>query len=111
VYIGPGRDLCPRRLKWSHPPSFFSIRVGSWEYRGSELTSRDTTWNAVELTEESFREGSLRRVSYARPGKLFTANPDLFERQIGVLSEEVRSAIVSEVIKLLRAGEMPSEGK
>jgi mRNA interferase MazF len=35
--------------------------------------------NAVELTEESFGEGSLQRVSYARPGKLFTANADLFE--------------------------------
>ena len=67
--------------------------------------------NAVELTEEHFREGSLRRVSYARPGKLFTANTELFERQVGLLSEEARREIVAEVVKLLRAGEMPSASK
>jgi hypothetical protein len=35
----------------------------------------------------------------------------LFEGQVGVLSEEVRSEIVSDVIDLLRAGETPSEGE
>jgi hypothetical protein len=49
-------------------------------------------------------------VSYARPGKLFTANGDLFEGQVGLLSEEVRSEIVSQVVTLLRAGDIPSEG-
>ena len=29
---------------------------------------------AVELTDASFASGSLDRTSYARPGKLFTAN-------------------------------------
>jgi len=53
---------------------------------------------AVELTEASFREGSLQRVSYARPGKLFPANAYLFEGQGGVLSEEVRSEIISDVV-------------
>ena len=68
--------------------------------------------NAVKLTEENFREGSLHIVSYARrPGKLFTASADLFEGQVGMLIEEVRSEIVSEVVRLLRAGEMPSDGE
>jgi hypothetical protein len=31
----------------------------------------------------------------------------LFEGQVGLLSEEVRTEIVSEVVRLLRAGEMP----
>ena len=35
--------------------------------------------NAVGLTDEEFAKGSLKRVSYARPGKLFTANLQLFE--------------------------------
>jgi hypothetical protein len=35
----------------------------------------------------------------------------LFEGQVGVLNEEMRGEIVSEIVKLLRAGEMPSEGK
>ena len=93
-------------------PAVVRAHVGHGDHVPCQMTSNPyVDPNAVELTEESFREGSLRKVSYARPGKLFTANTDLFERQIGVLSEEVRSALVSEVIKLLRAGEMPSEGK
>jgi mRNA interferase MazF len=87
-------------------------RVSRGDYVLCQVTSNPyADPKAVELTEESFREGSLQRVSYARPGKLFTANADLFEGQVGLLSEEVRSEIVSEVVDLLRAGEMPLEGE
>ena len=60
--------------------------------------------NAVELTDEEFAKGSLKRVSYARPGKLFTANLQLFEGEAGVLKEEPRSEIVQQVVRLLRSG-------
>lgn len=60
--------------------------------------------DAVELTDSSFETGSLKRTSYARPGKLFTANIELFERVVGELKEEVRSDIVEGVVELLRAG-------
>ena len=60
--------------------------------------------NAVELTNEEFAEGSLKRVSYARPGKLFTANLQLFEGEAGVLKEEQRTEIVEQVVRLLRSG-------
>jgi mRNA interferase MazF len=66
---------------------------------------------AVEPAEAGFPEGSLQRVRCARPGKRFTANADVLEGQVGLSSEEVRSEIVSEVIDLLRAGEMPFEGE
>ena len=60
--------------------------------------------NAVELTDEKFAEGSLERVSYARPGKLFTANLQLFEGEVGALKEEPRTEIVERVVRLLCAG-------
>jgi mRNA interferase MazF len=60
--------------------------------------------NAVELTNEEFAEGSLKRVSYARPGKLFTDNLQLFEGEAGVLKEEQRTEIVEQVVRLLRSG-------
>jgi hypothetical protein len=47
-------------------------------------------------------------VSYARPGKLFTANSDLFEGQVGLLREGARHAIVTQVVDLLRRGDIPS---
>ena len=33
--------------------------------------------HAVTLTDDDFLTGSLRTISYVRPGKLFTANRDL----------------------------------
>ena len=35
--------------------------------------------NAIEITDADFDCGSLQRISYARPGKLFTANASLIE--------------------------------
>jgi mRNA interferase MazF len=38
---------------------------------------------AVVLEDAGFERGSLRVTSYARPGKLFTANVDLVESVVG----------------------------
>ena len=40
---------------------------------------------AVELASAAFAVGGLRRTSYARPGKLFTANESLFHSIAGKL--------------------------
>lgn len=104
----PFSDLSRSKLR----PAVVLASVGRGDYVLCQVTSNPyADPNAVEMTEESFQKGSLRRVSYARPGKLFTANTDLFEGQAGVLNEEVRSEIVAEIIKLLRAGEIPSAGR
>ena len=42
--------------------------------------------DAVELKSGDFEAGSLDRVSYARPGKLFTANSALMHAEVGRLS-------------------------
>jgi mRNA interferase MazF len=60
--------------------------------------------NAVELKDEEFAKGSLKRVSDARPGKLFTAHLQLFEGEAGVLMEDPRTEIVQQVVRLLRSG-------
>jgi mRNA interferase MazF len=104
----PFSDLSRSKLR----PAVVLASVSRGDYVLCQVTSNPyADPKAVELTEESFGEGSLQRVSYARPGKLFTANTDLFEGQVGVLNEEMRGEIVSEIVKFLRAGEMPSEGK
>ena len=43
---------------------------------------------AIALDVGSFATGSLRVVSYARPGKLFIANRDLIVAQVGILKIE-----------------------
>ena len=60
--------------------------------------------NAVELMEGDFAEGTLERVSYARPGKLFTANLQLFEGVVGVLEDDLRAEIVNRIVRLPRSG-------
>ena len=102
----PFSDLSRSKLR----PAVVLASVSRGDYVLCQVTSNPyADPNAVELTEEHFREGGLQRVSYARPGKLFTANIGLFENQVGLLNEEVRGKIVSEIVRLLRAGEMPSE--
>jgi mRNA interferase MazF len=59
---------------------------------------------AVELDNGSFDKGSLHLVSYARPGKLFTANQSLMVRRVGVLKDDVLKRIVEAVTDLLREG-------
>ena len=56
---------------------------------------------ATELPAADFAHGSLQRTSYARPGKLFTANDTLVVRQIGMLTPAARTRIVATVVKLL----------
>ena len=57
---------------------------------------------AIELSEKDFRTGSLKIESYARPGKLFTANRDLIVRQVGSLKDEPFQRAVGAVVQLLR---------
>ena len=68
-----------------------------------QVTSNPYSDNsAVALTSSDFSVGSLQRVSYARPGKLFTANSLLIVSDVGRLQEAVRDRIVDAVVAILR---------
>jgi hypothetical protein len=60
--------------------------------------------HAVELTNDSFDSGSLRVTSYARRGKLFTANQDLVVSRVAILNGVSFRSIVDAVIDILRSG-------
>jgi len=59
---------------------------------------------AIELDEHDFAEGSLDRVSYVRPGKLFTAHEGLVRARVGALTPASHGRVVDQVVALLRAG-------
>jgi mRNA interferase MazF len=64
-----------------------------------QITSQPyTSKNAVVITPADFVAQGLDRVSFARPGKLFTADESIIARVIGALrpskSREVRDQIV-----------------
>jgi len=54
---------------------------------------------AIALDEEAFTDGGLQRVSYVRPGKLFTANEALIAGPRGSLTLQmfarIRDAVVA----------------
>jgi mRNA interferase MazF len=63
--------------------------------------------HAVELDGGSFAQGSLHVVSYARPGKLFTASQSLMVRQVGVLKAGALEQAIDAVVGLLRKALKP----
>ena len=57
---------------------------------------------AVEIATSDFAQSSLRIVSYARPGKLFTANQSLLVSEVGRLTSGAFAEVIDAVIGLLR---------
>jgi mRNA interferase MazF len=57
---------------------------------------------AIMIDNDSFATGSLRVVSYVRPGKLFTAHSSLIVTLVGSLKAEVFNQVIETVINLLR---------
>ena len=62
---------------------------------------------AIELDNNSFAMGSLQVVSYARPGKLFTASQILTVRQVGTLKPDALKQVIYAVVRLLRRSVKP----
>ncbi|MBX3746290.1 MAG: type II toxin-antitoxin system PemK/MazF family toxin [Verrucomicrobiae bacterium] len=57
---------------------------------------------AVEIGNHDFKTGGLRRDSFARPGKLFTAHKSLFRTEPGRLHEASFARIRDAVLAILR---------
>jgi len=96
----PFSDLSETKLR----PAAVLADAGRGDFVLVQITSRPySDPDAVELTDDSFREGSLQRVSNARPGKLFTAHHSLIERKVGELSTEAIQELTAAVVALLRS--------
>jgi len=95
----PFSDLSRSKLR----PAVILADAGRGDWILCQVTSNPySDARALRLTEESFHTGSLRAESYARPGKLFTANRDLIVRQVGELKDESFQRIVNNVVALLQ---------
>ena len=100
----PFSDLSQAKLR----PAVVIANAGQGDWILCQITSnpyRDA--RAIALDDSSFAAGSLRVTSYARPGKLFTANRNLIVRQVGVLTAEAFSPIIVAVTNMLQA-DLPS---
>lgn len=97
----PFSDLSHSKLR----PAVALADAAKGDWVLSQITSKPyADPRAIELNNDSFDKGSLHLVSYARPGKLFTANRSLMVKEVGVLEGEALKQIVVAVVELLRQG-------
>ena len=95
----PFSDLSETKLR----PAVVLARASRSDWILCQITSKTySDSRAVEITDDSFDSGSLRMVSYARPGKLFTGNDSLITARVGRLQTEFFKEIVEAVVSLLR---------
>lgn len=98
----PFSDLSRAKLR----PALVLADAGWGDWVLCQITSKPyADPRAVPLDDEDFESGSLRLKSYARPGKLFTANATLIATQAGQLKRDsfirVREAVVALLMSVL----------
>jgi mRNA interferase MazF len=99
----PFSDLSKSKLR----PAVVLADVGRDDWILCQITSNPyNDVRAIELVDSSFATGSLQVTSYARPGKLFTANHSLMG-EIGSLKTAPFKQIVEAVVSLLQASIIP----
>lgn len=97
----PFSDLSKTKLR----PAVVLADVGRGDRILCQVTSKSYgDARTVKLEDADFAKGSLRVTSYARPGKLFTANRDLIASEAGALKPESLKRLVDSVVSLLHAG-------
>jgi len=95
----PFSDLSSSKLR----PAVVLASAGRDDWILCQVTSNpyaDPT--AIKITDGDFETGSLQRVSYARPAKLFTANSSLMETEAGRLNVMVFNNVVNAAVGILQ---------
>ncbi len=89
-------------------PALVIVEAGRGDWLLCQITSNPySDPRAIELTDTDFVRGSLKITSYARPGKLFTANKSLIIREVGQLRPEAFEPIVQAIIRLIQSSIKP----
>ena len=100
----PFSDLSQTKLR----PALVLAEAGRGDWILCQITSKSySDTKAIEVNGDSLETGSLRVTSYARPGKLFTANHSLIVNQVGKLKAEKFKQIIEAVINILQGNLLP----
>ena len=95
----PFSDLSQSKLR----PAVCLADAGRGDCVLSQITSNaygDS--RAIRLDDSDFVSGGLKVASYARPGKLFTANERLLAKSVGKLQSDSLRRVVDAAVALLR---------
>ena len=94
----PYSDLTAQKIR----PALLLADAGRGDWILCQITSKPYADSyAIELTQTAFEQGSLQRVSYARPSKLFTANESLFAGAAGKINLIKQRLVTEEITRLL----------
>ena len=75
-----------------------------------QITSKAyTDPSAIQLSDSELSEGSLNKISYARPMKLFTANVELIVKRVAILNPNAFRTVLSTTIETLQNNLPPTE--
>lgn len=100
----PFSDLSQAKLR----PAVVLGGTGRDDWILCQVTSNPySDTQAITLVDASFAQGSLRVTSYARPGKLFTANRSLMIKQVGSLKTKPLRQIIETVVSILYSSLTP----
>jgi len=95
----PFSDLSQAKVR----PAVCLADAGRGDWILSQITSNAYgDPQAIFLTAASFASGGLLVNSYARPGKLFTANVNLMIRSVGTLQAAPINDVIAAVVALFR---------
>ena len=95
----PFSDLTGNKLR----PALLLANVDRGDWIACQITSNPyaDAW-AITLEDDAFAEGGLQRISYVRPGKLFTANESLIAVSRGSLNAQVLARVRDAVVAMIR---------
>jgi mRNA interferase MazF len=95
----PFSDLSQQKLR----PALLLADAGRGDWIACQITSNPyADSRAITLTDNEFAEGGLARVSYLRPGKLFTCHESLPINTVGRLSQTALQQARAAVIEMVR---------
>ena len=96
----PFSDLSQSKLR----PAVVLADCGRGDWLLCQITSNPySDSRAIRLTDADFQSGSLHKISFSRPTKLFTAHQSLIAPgEVGILRESSFHQIVDAIVRLLK---------
>ncbi len=98
----PFSDLSSSKLR----PAVVLASAGRDDWILCQVTSNPySDPSAIKISDSDFEKGSLQKISYVRPGKLFTANTSLMEAEAGRLNNLAFNTVINAVVGILKRAE------
>ena len=67
-----------------------------------QITATRSDQYSISLTDTDFKKGSLKRDSFIRPNKIFTADIHIIIRKIGNIKKEKIREVIDRIIQIIK---------